>query len=144
MTKTTVLVYLAAALTCLSPAARGGEKKESVKVDLSKVPAASDKQGVTYAGDIKAIFDHSCTRCHGPEKPKAHLRLDSLEGTLKGSEDGKVIQPGNSLGSVLVQNVSHAGDPDDYMPPPRNRGHIPPLTKEEIGLIRAWIDQGAK
>ncbi|MEK7707333.1 MAG: c-type cytochrome domain-containing protein, partial [Verrucomicrobiota bacterium] len=63
------------------------EGKKS-KVDTSKLPPASDKQGVTYAGDIKPIFDKSCIKCHGAEKPKAKLRLDSLAGALKGGEDG--------------------------------------------------------
>jgi mono/diheme cytochrome c family protein len=120
---------------------QGAEKQA---VDLSKLPPASDKTGVTYATDIKPVFEKSCVRCHGADKPKARLRLDSLEGALKGGENGKVVLPGNSAGSLLVHNVAHAGNPDGYMPPPRNRANIPPLTKEQIGLIRAWIDQGAK
>lgn len=121
--------------------AQAADKKA---VDLSKIPPASDKTGVTYATDIKPIFEKSCIKCHGAEKPKARLRLDGLEGALKGGEDGKVILPGNSAGSMLVQNVAHAGKPDGYMPPPRNKANIPPLTTDQIGLIRAWIDQGAK
>jgi mono/diheme cytochrome c family protein len=121
--------------------AQGAEKNV---VDLSKIPPASDKTGVTYATDIKPLFDKSCIKCHGAEKPKARLRLDSLEGALKGGEDGKVVLTGNSAGSLLVHCVAHAGKPDVYMPPPRNKANIPPLTKDQIGLIRAWIDQGAK
>jgi mono/diheme cytochrome c family protein len=121
--------------------AQAAEKKA---VDLSKIPPPSDKTGVTYATEIKPLFEKSCVKCHGAERPKGRLRLDSLEGALKGGEDGKVVLPGNSAGSMLVHNVAHAGDPDDYMPPPRNKANIGPLTKEQIGLIRAWIDQGAK
>jgi len=114
------------------------------KVDTSKLPPATDKKGVTYAGDIKAIFDKSCVKCHGAEKPKAKLRLDNLEGALKGGENGKVIEPGKSADSVLVHNVAWLGDEDYWMPPKDNKAKIPPLTKDQIGLIRAWIDQGAK
>ena len=117
---------------------------EKPGVDLSKIPPASDKAGVTYATDIKPIFSNSCVRCHGAEKPKARLRLDGLEAALKGGEDGKVILPGNSAGSMLIHCVAHVGKPDTFMPPPRNKANIQPLTKEQIGLIRAWIDQGAK
>ena len=63
---------------------------------------------------------------------------------LKGGEDGKVVLSGDSAGSMLVHNIAHAGDPDSYMPPPRNKANIGPLAKEQIGLVRAWIDQGAK
>jgi mono/diheme cytochrome c family protein len=121
-----------------------GADKKSGSVDVSKIPPASDKQGVTYEADIKPIFEKSCIKCHGPERQKGKLRLDSLAAALKGGEDGKVIEAGDSAKSVLVHNVAHVGDEDDYMPPPDNKDKIPPLTKEQIGLIRAWIDQGAK
>ena len=138
-----ILPILSAA-AALSLSVLSGPAAEKKAVDLSKIPPPSDKTGVTYATDIKPILDKSCTRCHGAEKPKAKLRLDSLEGVLKGGEDGKMVVPGKSAGSILVHNVAHAGDPDGYMPPPKNKANIPPLTKEQIGLIRAWIDQGAK
>ncbi len=113
------------------------------RVDVSKIPPAAAKTGITYATDIKPIFDQSCVKCHGPEKPKGKLRLDSLEGALKGGEDGKVIKPGKATESQLLFGISHQGDPDLHMPPPNNKAKIPPLKPEQIGLIRAWIDQGA-
>jgi len=113
-------------------------------VDTSKLPAASTKTGVTFATDIKPIFDASCVKCHGEQKPKAKLRLDTLEGALKGSENGKVIEAGNSIKSALVLNIAHLGDEDDFMPPPKNKLGLKKLTDEQIGLVRAWIDQGAK
>lgn len=112
-------------------------------VDVSKIPPPAVRAKVTYA-DIKPILDNSCVKCHGSERPKARLRLDSLEGALKGGENGKAIQPGKSGESPLVHSIAQVGDPDYHMPPPGNKAGIKPLTKEEIGLIRAWIDQGAK
>jgi hypothetical protein len=131
-------IYTVLAVTGLALAAFGRE------VDISKLPPPSAQVDVTYEKDIKPIFDKSCVRCHGGEKPKAKLRLESLAGALKGGTDGKVIEPGNSAKSMLVINVAHLGDQDDWMPPPNNKAKIAPLTKEQIGLIRAWIDQGAK
>src|SRR6185503_15046093 len=95
-------------------------------VDVSKLPPASTKKGVTYASDIKAIFDKSCVKCHGAEKPKAKLRLDSLEGALKGGENGKVIEPGKSAESILVHNIAWLGEEDYWMPPKDNKAKIPP------------------
>ena len=141
MIRNLTIVCAAAALSVSVLSASAAEKKA---VDLSKIPPPSDKTGVTYATDIKPILDKSCIKCHDGEKPKAKLRLDSLEGALKGGEDGKVVLPGKSADSMTVVNVAHAGDPDAYMPPPKNKANIPPLTKDQIGLIRAWIDQGAK
>jgi hypothetical protein len=67
-----------------------------------------------------------------------------LETALKGGDNGKDIIPGDSAKSPLVSAVAHAGDPDDNMPPKKGEARNPRLTGEQIGLIRAWIDQGAK
>jgi len=114
-------------------------------VDTSKLPPPSTKTGVTYDADIKPILDASCIKCHGAQqKPKGKLRLDSLAGVMKGGEDGKVVEPGNSAKSMMVLNIAHLGDEDDFMPPPKNKLGLKKLTDDQIGLIRAWIDQGAK
>ena len=183
-------------------------------VDWSKLPPAADVTGVTFDKDIAPILKVSCVRCHGAERPKAQLRLDSLEGALKGTKDGPILKTGDSANSLLVKAVSRL-DPQTAMPPrphgprgprpmgtnapamhppdggpaggpppggpggdnggpggpppggpggdnagpggpppggpgpggqpPRNFGPMPkPLTAEQVGLVRAWIDQGAK
>lgn len=111
------------------------------KVDPSKLPAPVAKQdGVTFAKDLKPLFEKSCVKCHGPEKQKGKLRLDSLESTLKGGENGEILKKGKSAESGLVHSIARL-DEDEAMPP---EGKGDPLTKEQIGLVRAWIDQGAK
>jgi hypothetical protein len=175
------------------------------KIDVSKLPPASDKQDVTYDKDIAPLFKASCVRCHGNQRPKANLRLDSLEAILKGGHEGKVVVPGDSKQSLLVAAAARIDDriamppkgrprrgpggpggPGNGGPPPGQpggpeagpgggppggpggdgggpggpggpdgpgggpggpgRGGPPPkpLTAEQVGLIRAWIDQGAK
>jgi len=138
MSMKTLTLSIASVLTLSWLAATAADKKD---VDVSKIPPASDKKGLSFEKDIKPIFEKSCFKCHGPEKQKAKLRLDSLDAALKGSENGKVIEPGKSAKSVLVHNIARIGDEDDWMPP---EGKGDPLTKEQVGLIRAWIDQGAK
>jgi len=137
-----ILTFVAAVVSTV--AVHADDSKSGAKVDASKLPPASDKQGLTYTTDIKAILDNSCTKCHGADKQKGKLRLDSLANILKGGEDGKILQPGHSAESQLVTSVAHVGDEDDWMPPKDNKAKIPPLTPTQIGLIRAWIDQGAK
>lgn len=111
----------------------------------AKLPPASTKENITYATDIKPIFDASCVKCHGGEKPKARLRMDTLEGVLKGTNHGKIVTPGDPDKSHIVKSIAHlTKDPDGWMPPPRNKAGIKPLTPEEIGLIIGWIKQGAK
>ena len=113
------------------------------KLDESKLPPASTAQGVTYDKDIKPIFEKSCVKCHSGDKAKGKLHLDSREGAIKGGKEGPDIIVGKSGQSPLVHNVARVGDEDDFMPPPKNKANIGPLTPAQIGLIRAWIDQGA-
>jgi hypothetical protein len=113
--------------------------------DAGKLPPASTKTGVTYDSDIKALLDASCVKCHSGDKPKARLKLDTLEAALKGSKDGPILKAGDSANSFVVKSVAHlTGDHDSWMPPLDNKAGIKPLTPEQIGLLRAWIDQGAK
>ena len=109
------------------------------------LPPASTKAGVTYATDIKPIFDTSCVKCHSGDKPKAHLKMDTLEAVLKGTKMGPILKAGDSTNSFIIKSVSHlTKDHDSWMPPLKNKAGIKPLTPEQIGLLRAWIDQGAK
>jgi mono/diheme cytochrome c family protein len=118
---------------------------DDAKPAATVLPPASAKTGVTYATDIKSIMDTSCVKCHSGDRPKAHLKLDTLEGVLKGTKDGKIVTAGDSSNSVMVKAVAHlTKDPDGWMPPLHNKAGIKPLTADQIGLIRAWIDQGAK
>src|SRR6266850_1885838 len=185
-----VTLLLAAAFPTMA-----AEKFDFSKLDISKLPPASKKSALTYANDIRSMLESSCFRCHGEQRPKGGLRLDSLEALLKGGEDGKVIVAGNSQKSPLVVAVAQideetamppkrgpgrggprgpggpgekggfggpggppAGGPGGG-PPPRDGGGGPrggpggpgggfgpppkPLSAEQVGLIRAWIDQGA-
>ena len=117
---------------------------EKVEWDASKLPPASDKKGLTYEKDIKPLLEKSCVKCHSGEKPKSKYRMDGLASVIKGGESGEAaIIPGNSAKSPLVAFISELVE-DMEMPPTDKRDKYPALTKEQIGLIRAWIDQGAK
>lgn len=140
----TASLALAGALA-LSTAQAEDHDHHHAKADLSKLPPAAAKTGVTYATDIKPIFETSCVKCHGEERPKAGLKLTSLESTLKGNKDGKVVVAGDIAKSPLLISVACISDDEDsWMPPKNNKAKIAPLTKDQIGLIRAWIEQGAK
>jgi Planctomycete cytochrome C len=135
----TVALTTTLALTVLTVAA------DDAKLDPSKLPPVSTATGVTYEKDIKPIFEASCVKCHHGEKAKHGVHLDTLEGALKGGKDGPFIVVGKSGESTVVYAVAHVGDDeDDFMPPPKAKSKIDPLTPAQIGIIRAWIDQGAK
>ena len=92
---------------------------------------------ISFADDVRPIFQDHCVNCHGPEKSKSNYRLDSRSSALEGGEIGGSIVPGDSAASPLVQYVS-GQTPELLMP-----AEGPPLSPEEVGVLRAWIDQGA-
>ena len=92
---------------------------------------------VDFSRDIQPVLAEHCYQCHGPEKQKNGLRLDSKAEALKGGDSGPAIIPGKSAESRLIHYVAGL-DPDTFMPPKGER-----LSAEQIGLLRAWIEQGA-
>src|SRR5882724_9198172 len=93
------------------------------------LPPAS-KVKVDFARDVEPLLARRCFVCHGPQQQMSGLRLDQKEAALK------VIKPGDSANSKLIRMV--AGVDGKVMPPVGAR-----LTADEVGLLRAWIDQGA-
>jgi uncharacterized membrane protein len=141
MKKTNTIKWIAAALT----ATFGLVAAAAAQNATATLPPASTKQGVTYTNDIKAILDVSCVKCHSGPQPKARLKLDALADALKPIRGGSIVKVGDSTNSMIVKITAHlTPDRQSWMPPLNNRNGIKPLTPEEIGLIRAWIDQGAK
>src|SRR5262245_21822618 len=92
---------------------------------------------------IDAIFAKHCLDCHGAQDPEGKLVLASFETLLKGGESGAAIDPGKSSDSLLVKMIEGRFEKDGktkIMPPGKRKK----LELEEIALIRAWIDAGAK
>ncbi len=104
--------------------------------DVAKLPSAANAP-VDFTRDIQPLFAERCVKCHGPEKQKSDLRLDVKAHAMRGGDSGKVIEPGKSADSRLIHLV--AGIEEDKVMPPKGER----LTAAQIGLLRAWIDQGA-
>jgi len=95
---------------------------------------------VDFAKHIEPLLKKNCHSCHGSEQQQGGLRLDQKKRALDGGDSGREIIAGKSADSRLVKLV--AGIDEDFgVMPPEGKGKR--LTADEIGLIRAWIDQGA-
>jgi mono/diheme cytochrome c family protein len=92
---------------------------------------------IDFARDIKPIFQEACFKCHGPNQEKGGFSLATKARALEGGDEGSDILAGNSAASLLVQRIA-SQDEESAMPPEGKR-----LSAWQVGLIRAWIDQGA-
>ena len=110
-----------------------------VAEDKPEIPPAADKE-VDFVKDIKPLFKDHCIKCHGPNKQRGDFRLDNKTDALKGGESfAPAIIPGSGADSPLVKVT--AGVIESMQMPPEGEKR---LSKAQIGLLRAWIDQGAK
>src|SRR5882724_7702495 len=108
------------------------------------IAAAADLGPTNDYSVVEAIFTQHCLDCHGSIEPEAKLVIESHESLMKGGESGAAIFPGKSDESLLVRMIEGRVEKDGkqlIMPPGKKREKLKP---EEIALIRAWIDGGAK
>ncbi len=100
---------------------------------LAESPAAPD-----YASQVAPIFKKYCAGCHNDDDREGKFSLESYASLQAGGEHGPALLPGDADGSRLIQQLTGIAKP--VMPPkdePRPR-------EEEIAVIKAWIDSGAK
>jgi hypothetical protein len=83
---------------------------------------------------VRPILAEKCFACHGPEKQRSSLRLDSREALLRGGDRGKVIVPGDADNSPLVQAVRRTGD---LKMPPKEL-----LSPQAVEDLVAWVRMG--
>src|SRR5262245_14937017 len=94
---------------------------------------------IEFAKDIRPLLERSCWKCHGGDKSKGGLRLDEAKAALAGGNSGPVIQIGEKAAQSRLLILVAGMDAELKMPP-----EGPALSRDDVGKLRAWIEQGAK
>ena len=89
-----------------------------------------------FLDKVKPLLDSRCVSCHGPDKQKGSLRLDSRAAALKGGDTGPGIVQGKPADSLILQAVTHARV--DLEMPPKEK-----LTASDVAVLERWIREGA-
>jgi uncharacterized membrane protein len=109
----------------------------------SPIRAATPESGeisvAFFASRVAPIFQDRCVTCHGPEKRKGKLRLDSFDNVMRGGKDGVVVKPGDPKGSEIFRRITLPRDHKDAMPAEGKPG----LTAAQTKVIEFWISSGA-
>lgn len=111
-------------------------------VTLGSVWAAAIASGAEpslFEARVAPIFEEHCVECHGADKHKGKLRLDSYAALMKGAESGDVVAVGDAKSSELFRRITLPETDEDVMPSDRN----PALSADEIKVIELWISGGA-
>ncbi len=111
-------------------------------IGLATPLRAEPPAAIRFNRDVRPILSN-CFYCHGPD-PKhreADLRLDLRDGATADLGGYAAIVPGKPDESTLIERVT-LEDPDSVMPPPASKKAR--LTKQQVAILRRWIEQGAK
>jgi hypothetical protein len=104
---------------------------------ISMLSAAEDRASLDhFESAVRPLLLSHCIKCHGPEKQKGNLRLDSRSGWTKGGGRGPAAVPGDAERSLLISAV-RGTDPELKMPPDEK------LTPQEIAALEKWLADGA-
>ena len=101
--------------------------------------ATASAEPTFFRARVAPILEKHCVGCHGAEKHKAGLRVDTFEHVLRGGEAGKVIKPGNAKDSELFRRITLPATDDEVMPSDGK----PLLSADEIKIMELWIASGA-
>jgi hypothetical protein len=108
------------------------------------------ERDVSFSRDVQPILTGSCLQCHDQAREgesASGLALASYDDLAAGTRFGAVVVPGSRESSVLYQTIAGLTAPEIHMPPHHEEsfaeGQGTPLTRAEIEIIGAWIDQGA-
>jgi hypothetical protein len=131
------------ALTQVSPVGPASGRAALAQQTLP-VRTPENERRIDFAQQIKPLLERSCAGCHSGEKPRGLFRIDGRNALLKGGASGEAaIVAGHSEKSPLIDYVSD-NVPDLEMPPRAHRKRFPALRRDDVALLRAWIDQGAE
>src|SRR5262245_63586894 len=83
-------------------------------IGASLTLSAADK--VDFAKEIQPLLQQNCVKCHGTEKQKGKLRLDSREAALKGGKAGPALVVGDPEKSEFIRRITLPKTDDDFMP----------------------------
>jgi len=105
---------------------------------LPLLSLSSSRGAVDFLNDVRPVLEANCFDCHGEDKQRNGLRLDTTAGLLKGSDSGEPLYlKGRSADSLIIRMVTST-DPKHQMPPKGDR-----VPAEQVALLKAWIDAGA-
>ena len=105
------------------------------------VTVPSRKEPVSYARDVVDVLAEKCVGCHSDALAESKLNMEQVAGMLKGGKRGPAIVPGKADQSLLFQLAAHRVEP---VMPPKGKKDQEPLKPDELGLLKLWIDAGAK
>ncbi len=97
---------------------------------------------VDFEKEILPILRKSCLACHNATGAENELILETPQTIQQGGSGGPAVVPTKSLESLLLLVAAHLEEP--VMPPVDNDQGAKPLTPDELGLIKKWIDEGAE
>jgi WD40 repeat protein len=114
----------------------------SAEDEAIEITVIKRRDTVDFEKEILPILRRNCLACHNATDAENDLIVETPAALLTGGFDGPAVIAGKGSESLIIKLASRAQEA--YMPPADNDVGAKNLTSKELGLIKLWIDQGAK
>jgi WD40 repeat protein len=127
---------------CAIGALSAGASAQEAKTGPIPIEVPKRDKPVDFRADILPFLKTNCIACHHTKDPEGQLVLETVKSILKGGDSGPAVVAGKAGDSLLLQSAAHQKKP--LMPPRKNKVGAGTLSPQQLGLLKLWIDQGAK
>ena len=114
-----------------------------MSIPLLALGGCARETTISYSQDVRPILEKNCQVCHqegGQGYVASGFSMETYEDLMKGTRNGPMVVPGDSMGSNMIVLMEGRADPSISMP----HGSMESVPAKDIATIKAWIDQGAK
>ena len=127
------------ALSCMAVVVSGARAEEPSPIPIAEIQR---DEPVDFEKEILPFLRKNCLACHNSTDAESDLVMETPQAILKGGTEGPAAVPGKGSESLLLQVAAHRMEP--LMPPSDNDAGAVPLSSEQLGLLKRWIDEGAE
>jgi len=113
--------------------------EDDVQPEIQPLQIKNLEEARVYEDLVQYIFNKNCISCHGAQKQKGQLRLDTYQFVLTGGKSGQIIKSGDIGHSEMIRRILLDESDDKHMPP---KGKLP-LRDFEVQLLKWWVQSGA-
>ena len=113
--------------------------EDDVQPKIQPLQIKNLEEARVYEDLVQYIFNKNCISCHGTQKQKGQLRLDTYQNVLTGGKSGQIIKSGDIGHSEMIRRILLDESDDKHMPP---KGKLP-LRDFEVQLLKWWVHSGA-
>ena len=108
-------------------------------VSSNETKITADGNATTFEAGVAPILVQKCISCHGADKIKGNLQLNTPANISKGGKDGDILMGDQNKASLFFARIHLPLADEKHMPPDGKMQ----LSQEELGILSNWSKRGS-